>query len=52
MISGKLYFVSDDDNLIVYERIYIDKEWEIGDEIGHAEIIIYGTKEELCIVKK
>jgi hypothetical protein len=37
-IHGKLYFVSDDDERIIYERIYLDGEWEIGDDIGRYTI--------------
>lgn len=33
-ILGDIYFVSDDENKIIYERILEDGEYEIGDEVG------------------
>lgn len=36
LIEGTTYFVSDDEHMLVYERVYEDDDWEIGEEIGHA----------------
>lgn len=36
VVEGTTYFVSDDECMIVYERVYEDNDWEIGEEIGHA----------------
>lgn len=36
IINGETYFVSDDEHMIVYERVYEEDDWEIGDEIGFA----------------
>lgn len=48
-IGGKLYFVSDDDDRIVYAREFVDGDWEVGDEIGHARLTKKGL---LVLVKK
>ena len=34
-IDGTVYFISDDDSKIIYERVLEDDEYEIGDEIGY-----------------
>ena len=36
-IDNTVYFVTDDDDRYIYNRVFIDGDWEVGDEVGKLD---------------